>query len=108
MRNFCTCKISYPQLDYNSDGVLDNKDLNFIRSQYLGEVEVSECNGKLYGSVCCPPGAFCDLDVNGEVNQQDAIYWLWVRLGYIDFDICGDGLDNDCDGQIDDPNICGS
>ncbi|USN54899.1 MAG: S8 family serine peptidase [Candidatus Peribacteria bacterium] len=35
MREYCACEISYPQLDYNEDGQLNDKDLNYIRSQYL-------------------------------------------------------------------------
>lgn len=56
----------------------------------------------------CPPSdnfqeKICDLNNDNQVTIADMLVFQNVILGYSNFgEVCGDGIDNDCNGSIDD------
>jgi hypothetical protein len=56
------------------------------------------------GNICCPPGKVCDLNCNGTVSVADVLLLSQILQGVATPEIPGDGIDNNCDQQLD----CGS
>ncbi len=50
---------------------------------------------------CCPEGMVCDIDDDGVFDADDTHYIEQILLGERLYEICGDGIDNNCDGIVD-------
>jgi hypothetical protein len=75
-------------LDNDCDGAIDNGDCTCERGEEMwcgGTPEYHQCHQT------CPDGVWTSCtSVSGPVRE----------------DVCGDGQDNDCDGHIDEPEVC--
>ncbi len=98
------CSAYYDYLDYNNDGAVNAYDSQEVFLWMWG------AHGAWDGTLGfeCPPSdnfqeKICDLNNDNQVTIADMLVFQNVILGYSNFgEVCGDGIDNDCNGSIDD------
>lgn len=100
---FCkqSCTLTYDTLDANQDGILDTLDTQIFTERFSNEYSRLWCEEKFSMDRCCPTWTQCDIDGNDIFDSSDMQFIEEIIAGSTYYEICGDGIDNNCDGVID-------
>lgn len=95
----------YPFLDMDGDGVLTSDDVDYLTNVLEDADYRRRCP---QNSLTLDHDQRCDVDQDGDLDSADVVLLSDIVNEISDYelfagqdDVCGDGVDNECDGSVD-------